>query len=121
MAGLVAESVAVTVDRNIHLDRFRPWEQPHGFVTAVRCIAKRKVCRSGIPQSFAVPSSFCREGRQVAVAFDYRAPLSNKVLTSGFSFVLHHRPPSCRLGKTLRSGKLLFEAERPRRIDSEKS
>jgi hypothetical protein len=85
---VVAESVALTVDRNIHLDTFHPWEQAHGPISAVRSVAKRKVCRARIPESFEVPNSFCHEGRQVAVAFDYRAPLSNKILTNGFSFVL---------------------------------
>lgn len=87
-APVVAESVALTADRNIHLDTFRPWEQAHGPVSAVKSIAKRKICRGRIPESFEVPSSFCHEGRQVAVAFDYRTPLSNKILTNGFSFVL---------------------------------
>ncbi|WP_456671129.1 matrixin family metalloprotease [Bradyrhizobium sp. USDA 3240] len=87
-APIIAESVAITADRNVHLDTLRPWEQAHGPVSAVRSIARRKVCRSQIAESYEVPSSFCREGRQVAVAFDYRAPLSNKILTNGFSFVL---------------------------------
>ena len=87
-APVVAESVAITADRNVHLDTFHPWEQAHGPVSAVRSIARRKVCRNRIPESYEVPSSFCHEGRQVAVAFDYRAPLSNKILTNGFSFVL---------------------------------
>lgn len=87
-APVVAESVALTADRNVHLDAFRPWEQAHGPISAVKMITKRKVCRSLIPESFDTPASFCREGRQVAVAFDYRTPLSNKILTNGFSFVL---------------------------------
>lgn len=87
-APVVAESVAITADRNIHLDTFHPWEQAHGPVTSVRSIARRKVCRNRIPESYEVPSSFCQEGRQVAVAFDYKTPLSNKILTNGFSFVL---------------------------------
>lgn len=87
-APVIAESAALTVDHNIHLDTFRPWEQAHGPISAVRSVAKRRVCRSHIPESFEVPASFCHEGRQVAVAFDYKAPLSNKILTNGFSFVL---------------------------------
>jgi len=35
----------------------------------------------------------CHEGRQVAVAFDYKAPLSNKILTNGFSIVLRTPGP----------------------------
>jgi Matrixin len=80
--------VAITADRNVHLDTFHPWEQAHGPVSTVRSIARQKVCRNRIPENYEVPSSFCHEGRQVAVAFDYRAPLSNKILTNGFSFVL---------------------------------
>ncbi|HEV2160458.1 matrixin family metalloprotease [Bradyrhizobium sp.] len=85
---VVAESVAITADRTVHLDTFHPWEQAHGPVSTVRSIARRKICRNRIPESYELPSSFCHEGRQVAVAFDYRAPLSNKILTNGFSFIL---------------------------------
>lgn len=87
-APVVAESIALSADRNFHLDTVHPWEQAHGPISAVKSIAKRKVCRGKIPESYEVPSSFCHEGRQVAVAFDYKTPLSNKILTNGFSFVL---------------------------------
>jgi hypothetical protein len=85
---VIAESVAITVDGNVHLDIFQPWEQAHGPASSVKSIAKRKICRNQIPESYEVPRSFCHEGRQVAVAFDYRTPLSNKILTNGFSFVM---------------------------------
>jgi len=87
-APVVAESVAMTADRNVHLDTFHPWEQAHGPVSAVRSIVRQKVCRNRIPDTYEVPASFCHEARQVAVAFDYKAPLSNRILTNGFSFVL---------------------------------
>jgi hypothetical protein len=85
---IFAESVAITADRNLHLDTFRPWEQAHGPASATKSISRRKVCRNRIPESYDVPKSFCHEGRQVAVAFDYRTPLNNKILTNGFSFVI---------------------------------
>jgi hypothetical protein len=46
------------------------------------------ICRGSVPESYDVPDTYCHEGRQVAVAFDYGNPLSNKILTNGFSFVL---------------------------------
>lgn len=85
---VVAESVALTGDRVLHLDLFHPWEQAHGPISVVKRISKGKVCRGKIPETYEVPSTFCREARQVAVAFDYKTPLNNKILTNGFSFVL---------------------------------
>lgn len=87
-ARVVAENAVLGADGVLHLDLFRPWEQAHGPIDRVKSIGKRKICRGEIPESYGVPDTFCREGRQVAVAFDYGNPLSNKILTNGFSFVL---------------------------------
>jgi hypothetical protein len=84
----IAENAALTRDRVLHLDLFHPWEQAHGPISEVRSVSKQKVCRGKIPDSYYVPNAFCREGRQIAVAFDYGNPVSNKILTNGFSFVL---------------------------------
>jgi hypothetical protein len=85
---LIAESIAITRNRIIHLDMLDPWDQAHGSSEDVQQIAKVYVCRSAVKVEVGLPPGFCSEPRQVAVAFDYKAPLSNKILTNGFSFYI---------------------------------
>jgi hypothetical protein len=85
----IAEGAALTDDGVIHLDIFEPWTQAHGERGTVSVVRKEFVCREDARRPIArLPRSFCQESRQLAVAFDYNAPLSNKILTNGFSFVL---------------------------------
>lgn len=85
---VIAESAVLTANRHLHLGIFEPWEQAHGAVEAVKTIARASVCRNVDLGGAALPETYCREPRQIAVAFDYATPLSNRILTNGFSYVL---------------------------------
>jgi hypothetical protein len=87
-SAVIAESVSLTTNGTLHLDLFHPWDQAHGPISQVESISKQKMCRGQVPESYVVPQTYCHESRQVAVAFDYGSPLSNRILTNGFSFVL---------------------------------
>ncbi|HWV51660.1 matrixin family metalloprotease [Pseudorhodoplanes sp.] len=83
---VLAENAAMTRNRMLHLDLLDPWDQAHGDVEDVRQITRVTVCRDDLKRDIALPLSYCSEPRQVAVAFDYKTPLSNRILTNGFSF-----------------------------------
>lgn len=85
---VISESAAITKDGLLHIDMFDPWDQAHGTIDYVRQVTKVTVCRGEIKREVTLPNSYCSEPRQVAVAFDYRTPFSNRVLTNGFSFYL---------------------------------
>lgn len=83
---IVAEDVALTENGRVHFDTFSPWEQAHGSIDDVIEVSKASVCRSQNLTVSKYPKSYCSEPRQVAVEFDYKSPLSNKILTNGFSY-----------------------------------
>ena len=83
-----AENAAMTRNFVLHLDLLDPWHQAHGTIDDVRQIAKVMACRDDLKRDVSLPPSYCSEPRQVAVAFDYKTPLSNRILTNGFSFYI---------------------------------
>lgn len=85
-APALAEAVALTKDRVLHLDLFEPWSQAHGPIENVRQVVRLTACRERLRDKTALPATFCSEPRQMAVAFDYKTPLSNRIFTNGFSF-----------------------------------
>jgi hypothetical protein len=85
---VIAEDLALGDGGIFHLSEFDPWEQADGPVRALESIARQKICRGQSLKTDALPSAFCHEQRQVAVAFDYNHPFDNKILTNGFSFAV---------------------------------
>lgn len=85
---IAVENAVLSVDRQIHLDIFEPWEHAHGPIDAVSSISRARICRNANSAVSGYPTSYCHEPRQIAVAFDYGTPLSNRILTNGFSYVL---------------------------------
>ena len=84
---VLAESVFLT-QQQFHMRLFGTFEDAHGDLQEVVAIQRLERCADDPPiQTHAeLPSGFCREQRQFAVAFDYGTPLNNKILTNGFSF-----------------------------------
>lgn len=109
-APLFVEDGSLSSDGVLHLNVFEPWDQAHGPIAAVRAIQRTRVCRPSIVSAGPYPADFCSEPRQVAVAFNYEAPLRNRILTNGFSFHVRHVgtvPPGFNAGTfndELRSG-----------------
>jgi len=85
---VIAEDLALSDRETIHLSEFDPWEQADGPLRALESIARQKICRGQPLKADTLPSAFCHEQRQVAVAFDYNHPFDNKILTNGFSFAV---------------------------------
>ena len=89
------ENLTLTSTGILHLDTFEPWEQAHGSIGEVQSITRQSLCRNQSLKFKSLPSTFCHEPRQIAVAFDYNHPFDNHIFTNGFSFVttLIGRPP----------------------------
>ena len=84
---LYAQGVVIEDDR-IHLHLFYPLVNAHGPLTAVRKITDMYVCREAVSYKSEFKPEFCVEGQQMAAEFNYGAPLSNKILTNGFSIYI---------------------------------
>lgn len=84
---LYAQGVVIEDDR-IHLHLFYPLVNAHGPLTTVRKITDMYVCREVVSYKSEFEPAFCVERQQMAVAFDYGTPLSNKILTNGFSLYM---------------------------------
>ena len=86
---VLAESVSLA-QQQFHMRLFGTLEDAHGNLQEVVAIQRLEWCADDPPiQAHAeLPSDFCREPRQFAVAFDYGTPLNNKILTNGFSFYI---------------------------------
>lgn len=86
---VLVESLVVT-EQNFHMRLFGRLEDAHGPRSELNEIRRLDWCVgttfTSDPQP--LPLSACREPRQFAVAFDYLSPLSNKILTNGFSFYI---------------------------------
>lgn len=95
-APVFAENVALTGDGIFHFDLFEPWNQAHGARSTVRSVSLVSTCRDRLGSSDPLPRLICSEPRKIAVNFDYRTPLSNKILTNGFSFYIRTagQPPA---------------------------
>lgn len=88
----------LTLDRqSFHVRLWGPLEDAHGNSQDIASIERVEWCRgSAIPDTVDLPGGGCREPRQFAAAFDYGTPLSNKILTNGFSFYVRMsgQPPA---------------------------
>jgi hypothetical protein len=83
---ILAESMVIT-DSQFHIRLYGVLEDIHGKRSDFQNVRRMIICaHSGITAAQSLPSGVCREPRQFAVMFDYGAPLSNKILTNGFSF-----------------------------------
>lgn len=84
---LYAQGVVIE-DGHIHLHLFYPMVNAHGPLTAVRKITDMYVCREVVSYKSEFQPAFCVERQQMAAEFNYGAPLSNKILTNGFSIYI---------------------------------
>lgn len=86
---VLVESLVVS-ERNFHMRLFGRLEDAHGARSELNEISRLEWCIgttfTSDPQP--LPLSTCREPRQFAVEFNYLSPLSNKILTNGFSFYI---------------------------------
>jgi hypothetical protein len=91
-----AENFALTSDGVFHFDLFEPWNQAHGARSTIKSVSLVSACRERLGSADPLPRPICSEPRKIAVNFDYRTPLSNKILTNGFSFYIRAigRPPA---------------------------
>jgi hypothetical protein len=80
-----------------HARLFNELSDIHGATESIERIEAIVFCAGIEPETNQVfPSTICVEPRQFAVNFDYGTPLSNKILTNGFSFFIRYKgnPPS---------------------------
>ena len=86
---VLAESLTLT-ERYFHVRLIPSLEDAHGPVSRLEEVSRIEWCTDGADLANAanvvLPADTCREPRQFAVAFDYASPLSNRILTNGFSF-----------------------------------
>ena len=85
---VLAESLSIT-ERYFHVRLLTTLEDAHGPSTQVAEVSRVNWCADEANQELieiALPPDSCREPRQFAAAFDYGAPLNNRILTNGFSF-----------------------------------
>lgn len=85
---VVAEALTLT-ERYFHVRLLTSLEDAHGPLAQVEEVSRMRWCTdqgSATTAQVVLPQDSCREARQFAAAFDYRAPLSNRILTNGFSF-----------------------------------
>lgn len=85
---VLAEALTLT-ERHFHVRLLTSLEDAHGPWTHVEEVSRFRWCTdegSAKAARVVLPQDSCREARQFAVAFDYGAPLSNRILTNGFSF-----------------------------------
>ncbi|WP_239796715.1 matrixin family metalloprotease [Candidatus Nitrotoga arctica] len=84
---VLAESVVLS-KQHFHLRLFGAMEDAHGDRQDIVAIKRVEWCTANAssPSRPELPSDACREPRQFAVAFDYGAPLNNKIFINGFSF-----------------------------------
>ncbi len=80
-----------------HARLFNELSDIHGTTDSIEKIEAIVFCTGIEPEKNQVfPTTICVEPRQFAVNFDYGTPLSNKILTNGFSFFIRYKgnPPS---------------------------
>ena len=85
---VLAEGLVID-DRYFHVWLLTTLEDAHGPGAQVEEVTRIKWCTetgNSTSEEVALPRDSCREPRQFAAAFDYGTPLSNKILTNGFSF-----------------------------------
>lgn len=82
-----AEGFAL-IDGRVHFSLFDPPVNVHGPESKIRTVKQQLVCRESVPYTGTFDQHFCVERKQYAVLFDYDTPLSNRILTNGFSFHL---------------------------------
>lgn len=85
---VLAESFTIA-DRYFHIKLLTVLEDAHGPSNQVASVSRVTWCTDeggSHAHEIVLPAGSCREPRQFAAAFDYNAPLSNKILTNGFSF-----------------------------------
>lgn len=85
---VLAETLTFT-ERHFHMRLLTSLEDAHGPWTQVEEVSRIRWCTdegSAKAAQVVLPQDSCREARQFAAAFDYGAPLSNRILTNGFSF-----------------------------------
>ena len=85
---VLAESFSIA-DRDFHIRLLTVLEDAQGPSNQVASVSRVTWCTDEASYKAAeivLPAGSCKEPRQFAVAFDYDAPLSNKILTNGFSF-----------------------------------
>jgi|JI10StandDraft_1071094.scaffolds.fasta_scaffold08576_6 hypothetical protein len=85
---VLAESFSIA-DRDFHIKLLTVLEDAHGPSNQVVSVSRVTWCTDeggSKAAEIVLPADSCREPRQFAAAFDYNAPLSNKILTNGFSF-----------------------------------
>ena len=85
---VLAESFSIA-DRNFHIKLLTALEDAHGSSAQVESVSRVNWCTDeggSKAAEIVLPADSCREPRQFAASFDYNAPLSNKILTNGFSF-----------------------------------
>lgn len=84
---LYAQGVVIDNER-IHLHLFDPLVNAHGPLTTIKKMTDMYVCREIVSYRSDFESEYCVEPQQFAAEFDYGAPLSNKILTNGFSLYM---------------------------------
>lgn len=85
---VIAQGFSIA-DQGFHIQLLTALEDAHGPSSQVESVSRVRWCTDlGGPEVAepALPPGSCREPRQFAAAFDYNTPLSNKILTNGFSF-----------------------------------
>ncbi|RYD80058.1 MAG: hypothetical protein EOP84_12360, partial [Verrucomicrobiaceae bacterium] len=85
---VLAESFSIA-DRDFHIKLLTVLEDAHGPSNQVASVSRITWCTDeggSRAAEIVLPADSCREPRQFAAEFDYNAPLSNKILTNGFSF-----------------------------------
>jgi hypothetical protein len=85
---VLAESFSIA-DRTFHIKLLTVLEDAHGASNQVASVSRVIWCTDdggAKAAEIVLPADSCREPRQFAAAFDYNAPLNNKILTNGFSF-----------------------------------
>ncbi len=81
-----AETIGLSPEHTFYSDMYIPQEQWSGPKEAVSSITYKRVCRDKIVASSNPPMSFCIQPKRFAAEFNNDTPLSNKILTNGFSF-----------------------------------
>ena len=93
---VLAESLVLS-EKHFHIRLFGRMEDAHGPKAEVEKVERVEWCIGETPDPGPpqLPATACTESRQFAVAFDYGTPMSNKILTNGFSFYIRvsGRPP----------------------------
>lgn len=97
-AVVLAESFSIA-KRDFHIKLLTVLEDAHGPSNQVASVSRVTWCPdegSSKAPDIVLPADSCREPRQFAAEFDYNAPLSNKILTNGFSFYVRvaGKPPA---------------------------